>query len=116
MSCVGWAAGVDRLTALGPVRPPPPTQIAMVPVGNVGVSAIQLAAALRRAGHVVHWIEFPQLKKQLKLADQFGCTYAILLGQDELDLGYVTLKDLGGRTQQTLPAENVVAYFDQLLA
>ncbi|RHY01885.1 hypothetical protein DYB25_012042 [Aphanomyces astaci] len=88
----------------------------MVPVGNVGVSAIQLAAALRRAGHVVHWIEFPQLKKQLKLADQFGCTYAILLGQDELDQGYVTLKDLGGRTQQTLPAENVVAYFDQLLA
>ncbi|RHY78007.1 hypothetical protein DYB34_011132 [Aphanomyces astaci] len=103
MSCVGWAAGVDRLTALGPVRPPPPTQIA-------------LAAALRQAGHVVHWIEFPQLKKQLKLADQFGCTYAILLGQDELDQGYVTLKDLGGRTQQTLPAENVVAYFDQLLA
>ncbi|RHY82039.1 hypothetical protein DYB35_005026 [Aphanomyces astaci] len=100
MSCVGWAAGVDRLTALGPVR----------------VSAIQLAAALRRAGHVVHWIEFPQLKKQLKLADQFGCTYAILLGQDELDQGYVTLKDLDGRTQRTLPAENVVAYFDQLLA
>ncbi|RHY03359.1 hypothetical protein DYB36_007795 [Aphanomyces astaci] len=116
MSCVGWAAGVDRLTALGPVRPPPPTQIAMIPVGNAGVSAIQLAAALRQAGHFVHWIEFPQLKKQLKLADQFGCTYAILLGQDELDQGYVTLKDLGGRTQQTLPAENVVAYFDQLLA
>ncbi|ETV97692.1 histidine-tRNA ligase [Aphanomyces invadans] len=111
-SCIGWAAGVERLTALSTLRPPQPTQIAMVPVGNVTVPAMQLAASLRSAGHTVHWVDYPQLKKQMKVADQFGCTFAVLVGEDEVQDGVVTIKHLEKRTQETVAAHLVVAYFD----
>ncbi|KAF0694480.1 Aste57867_14648 [Aphanomyces stellatus] len=114
-SCIGWAAGVERLTALCTLTPPQPMQIAMVPVGNVTIPAMQLAASLRAAGHTVHWIDFPQLKKQMKLADQYGCSHAILVGEDELKEESVTVKALTQRAQERVPAANVVAYFNAIL-
>lgn len=46
-----------------------------------------------------------KLDKQLKYADKLGIPYALVLGQDELDKGVVTLKNLGSRSQTTQPLE-----------
>ncbi|CAK4585711.1 unnamed protein product [Aphanomyces euteiches] len=115
MSCIGWAAGVERLALLCPLSPPPLTQLGMVPVGETcAFPAMQIAATLRQAGLIVHWIDYPQLKKQMKLADQFECNFAVLVGEDELKQGVVTVKNLAEKTQESVAIADLVAYFDDV--
>ncbi|MFH2086028.1 MAG: histidine--tRNA ligase [bacterium] len=49
-----------------------------------------------------------KLDKQFKYADKKGIPYAIVIGQDEIDKGVVTLKNLATREQSTLPLDQVV--------
>jgi histidyl-tRNA synthetase len=67
------------------------------------VSAIGLARRLRDAGFVV---ELPALEmkfgKSLGLADRLKARHAVIVGDDELAAGVVTVKRLSDGTQQKL--------------
>jgi len=93
---VGFAAGIERLVALlGPVpRPAPDAYLVHQGVGTLA-AAFALGEQLRAAGFsVVLHAGGGSFKSQMKKADASGARVALILGEDELRGGVVTLKPL----------------------
>jgi histidyl-tRNA synthetase len=93
---VGFAAGIERLVALlGPVpRPVPDAYLVHQGEGTLA-AAFTLGEQLRAAGfRVVLHAGGGSFKSQMKKADASGARVALILGEDELRDGAVTLKPL----------------------
>ena len=97
---VGFALGVERLAiVLGdqPVADVP--EFVIAPLGVAAeIAAAQLAHRLRRAGARVE-VEPGErsLKSQMRHAGKLGARYVVLLGEDELASGRVTVRDMAER-------------------
>lgn len=111
---IGFAAGVERLLlAAGDGGPtlhlPAPTFVATLGDesrrrGFALTKALRLAsvpAAMDYAGR--------GLKGQMKEAWRLGAWYTLILGDDELARGEVTLRDMRGGVQESVPLDGVVA-------
>lgn len=104
---IGWAAGMERLAELvspelvpAEIRP-----IAIVPVGAAcQMAALKLAQQLRSAGHGVDMSYRGNMGKRMKRANKANAVMAILIGEDELARGAVTVKnfDDGSQTEVAL--------------
>ncbi len=111
---IGFAIGQDRLIHILPeelrrgVLPPPP--VAVVVVGEVGFAeALDLAEALRARGvAAVPELSSRSLKAALKRADRLGSRFVLILGDDELAAGEVTVKDLRSGEQRRLPRPEAI--------
>jgi len=113
---VGFATGVERiilnLKGSGIVPPPLPSPEVFVAVTAEGTTeaAFALADELRRAGVRAQLaVGGHSLKSQLRLAGRLGVRYTVILGEDELRGGTVTVRDMGRGEQQPLPREQAVA-------
>lgn len=72
----------------------------------------QLASSLRAEGiSVVANFQSIKLKKSLKDADKFGCQFATLIGDQELDKKTIVIKDLKNRDQIEFPIDNHTEIF-----
>jgi len=96
---VGFAAGLDRiLLRLMELRERPagPPVLFVASHGEAGSrAALPLVQRLRRAGHkVVTDVRAGSLKAQLKRADKEGARLVLVLGEDELRAGEVSVKDM----------------------
>lgn len=99
----GWAAGVERLAALVEHELPKLRPIAVIPVGEAAEKeALRLAHSLREAGHAVDLSYRGNVGKRMKRANKVGAHHAVMLGEDELKAGVVTLRDLDLGTQETV--------------
>ena len=58
----------------------------------------------------------PNLKDQLRTADEAGIPFVALLGADEVAAGTVTLKDMGARVEEAVPRGEVAAVVATKLA
>ncbi len=68
------------------------------------LAAVSLVADLRAAGcPAVMAFGQRSMKAQMKQAGASGARYVLILGDDELAAGAVTLRDMAGSTQATLP-------------
>ncbi len=113
---VGWAIGLDRLTALlaarGLAETGPACDAAVCCLGERGLArGLKLAQELRAAG-VRTWYDGGQrrsLKGQFKQADAEGCRWALVLGDDELGRGEATLKDMRTGSQAAVAIGNAAA-------
>lgn len=85
---------------------------ALVTVFSAGLQgdSLDVARQLRAAGLNTELYPDPtdRLDKQLKYADKKGIPYVIVIGQDEVDGGQVTLKNLATREQLTLPLDQAI--------
>jgi histidyl-tRNA synthetase len=65
----------------------------------------EVASALRANGkNVLTWLDTnTKLDKQLKFADKKNINYVVIIGDDELRKGTVTIKNLQEKTQETKP-------------
>ena len=105
---VGWAGGIERLAALveevvGNVAAAP-RPIAIVPLGaRAEAAALGLAQRLRREGFAVELTYRGSLSKRLKRADQAHAAAAVILGDDEMERGVATIRDLDNGTQVEAP-------------
>ena len=105
---VGWAGGIERLAALvgetvGEVAAAP-RPIAIVPLGaRAEAAALGLAQRLRREGFAVELTYRGSLSKRLKRADQARAAAAVILGDDELERGVATVRDLDSGAQTEAP-------------
>ena len=101
---VGWAGGIERLAALveevvGDVAAAP-RPIAIVPLGaNAEAAALGLAQRLRHEGFAVELTYRGSLSKRLKRADQARAAAAVILGDDEMERGVATIRDLDSGVQ-----------------
>ena len=101
---VGWAAGIERLAMLMSDPPPERRAIAIVPLGEAAESAAQkLAHDLRRAGYVVDLGHSGNLRRRLSHAEKIKACAAVIIGDDELARGVVSLRDLDQRQQTDVP-------------
>ena len=97
---VGFAAGVERLIALvteaGRAAPAPAADAYVIWMGEgTDAFALSLAEALRAQGRsVVQHAGGGSFKSQMKKADGSGARYALIVGEDELKAGEVTVKPL----------------------
>ncbi len=98
---MGFAFGIDRLdlACAQPKEALAPPEFLIAPIGHAAApAALAIARRLRGALHVVELESSSRrLKAQLKRADRSGARYAILIGDDELEAGRATLRDLAER-------------------
>ncbi len=119
---VGFAMGCERLVALmkeNPDRIPaarPDAYVLHQGEGTLEV-AFTIADALRRAGHaVVMHAGGGSFKSQMKKADASGAWLALIVGEDELRAGDVSVKALrGGGDQQRIGRVRVAGEFAAIL-
>jgi histidyl-tRNA synthetase len=97
---VGFALGVERLAiVLGEAAAPAAPEFVIAPLGAAAeVAAATLAHRLRRAGARVE-VEPGErsLKSQMRHAGKLGARYVVLLGEDELASGRLTVRDMAER-------------------
>lgn len=110
----GWAAGVERLAALieqqakatlGIRRP-----IALIPMGEAAEKqALMLAQHLRHAGFYVEMGHRGNAGKRMKRANKQHAAAALMLGDEELAAGVVTLRNLDSGEQQQVAQDMLAA-------
>ncbi len=105
---VGWAAGIERLAMLldGPPRECPVA--VLVPMGdNAERAAMGLLADLRDIGIASDMAYKGNMKKRMQKASDAGARFAVIMGDDEMARGEVSLKDLGSGEQRAVPIANL---------
>ena len=113
---IGWALGVDRtvlaLDAEGVELAVPPTcAVFFVPLGEAARrrSAL-LVAELRRAGIAADLAYGDRgMKGAMKAADRSGASYAVVLGDRDLEAGEAQLKNLHAHDQIGVPLDDLIA-------
>ena len=106
----GFSLGLERILVVMTERNMFPPTLATTPAdvmiaafdpSGVG-AAMGLAAVLREAGlRVFVFPDAEKIGKQIKYADSRGIPFVALLGEDEINAGTVTVKNLSAQTQAT---------------
>lgn len=112
---LGFGMGVERLlltmTELGieiPVDNHPDVFVATMGV-QAREMAVKLLSDLRKNGIAAQTdYNSRSLKSQMKLADKYKVNFVLMIGEDEVNQGVVTLRDMQSKEQRQIPLENVV--------
>jgi histidyl-tRNA synthetase len=106
----GFSLGLERILVVMAERKMFPPTLATTPAdvmiaafdpSGVG-AAMGLAAVWREAGlRVLVFPDAEKIGKQIKYADSRGIPFVALLGEDEINAGTVTVKNLSAQTQAT---------------
>jgi histidyl-tRNA synthetase len=113
--CFGFAFGVERVALLlkdkGFSLKPLSVFIALGPEAEA--EGVAFVGSLREKGLrvIVDFSDAP-LKSRMKRADRLGARFVIILGEDELKDGMVTVKDMQSAAQEKLPFDEVAAHLD----
>lgn len=112
---LGVGIGIERtllvLQEMGAPLPEPPKPLAfLIAIGDAARPvALQIAQQLRGAGIPTDIdLEGRSPKAQMRLADRSGARYALLLGEEELAQGTITLRNLQTREQRTVPQSDIL--------
>lgn len=109
---IGWAGGIERLALLIGGAPEQARPIAVLPTGEstlpASITAIQ---ALRQAGFAAELETRSSLKKRMERVVKSGAAHMVLVGEDELARGAVTVRDLGKREQFEVALDSLTDHF-----
>ncbi len=105
---LGFAVGVERLMLLVDEPPRDYELYFVIPFGDVHSYALKVADILRKKGKVVE-LSYRKggLRKQLELANKLSADYAVIIGEDEMREGAVSLKDMRTGEQRKLRIEEI---------
>ena len=121
---VGISIGLTRLFFvledqgyLNDALPTAPADVLILPMTEDLSAAISFATALRDAGvRAQLHCEKKKFKQKLSYADKLSIPYAAFLGEDEVNAGKVTVKNLTTGEQQTISPAEAVALVQSGLA
>ncbi|WP_122039158.1 histidine--tRNA ligase [Asaia bogorensis] len=109
---IGWAGGIERLALLIDAAPVQPRPIAVLPTGEATLAAaITAAQILRNAGFAAEIETRSSLKKRMERVVKSGAAHMVLVGEDELARGAVTVRDLGKREQTEIALDALADHF-----
>jgi histidyl-tRNA synthetase len=113
---IGWAAGIERLSLLSPLKPQDAVAVTVIPVhADVEAEAFALAKTLRDQG-IPTEVDFSgNMSKRMKKANSRGSKAAVILGPDEIKAGTCMLKNLGDGTQKSLQLTELPSAIKTLL-
>ena len=108
---VGISIGLTRLFyvlgeqgLLNPELPTAPADALVLPMTQDPGPAIALATGLREAGiRTQVYMEQKKFKQKMSYCDKLAIPYAVLLGEDEIQAGLCSVKDLATGQQVTVP-------------
>jgi histidyl-tRNA synthetase len=110
---IGFAVGMERAVSLmemegAPQGKKPDLYIAALGE-KAGKMAFQWSYSLRKSGRWVE-TEYGQrgLKAHMKRADRVGARKALIVGDNELQAGYVILRDMETKTQENLGLDHLI--------
>jgi histidyl-tRNA synthetase len=106
---VGLSIGLTRLFFvlqdqgyLSPSLLTAPADVLVIPMTEDFAPAVQLATALREAGlRTQIYSENKKFKARLQYADKLGIPFVVFLGEDEINSGKITVKDMASGEQTT---------------
>ena len=111
--------GIERtLLALQEEGKTPAQDVATIYLARgatLGGDAIRLARRLRKRWTVYIDFEERGLGAQLKQADRLGARVAVILGEDEAQVGEVAIKDLGSGEQRRVRQADLEEALEQTL-
>jgi histidyl-tRNA synthetase len=108
---IGWGSGIERLAMLLDVAPEADRPVVIVPVGDAAArEGLLLLQELRRAGVTADMGARGNVGKRMKQANKANANYVILLGDDEMASGVVTLRDLDGGDQSEIARGAIVGH------
>jgi histidyl-tRNA synthetase len=92
---VGWAAGIERLAMMIEAPYSERPEFVVIPMGNEAEEfCVGLIAQFRRRGIYCDMAFRGNLKKRLQRADAAKAGYVVIVGDDELAAGEVTIRSL----------------------
>lgn len=119
---VGFGSGIERvilaMQAQGVEAPEPPSPLVMVVHfgGETRLAALELAQALREGG-VSTFFAFARgrrsMKSQMREADRRQVRYTLIMGEDEVAQGLVTVRPMDEGEQTVVPRGEIVAWLQQ---
>jgi histidyl-tRNA synthetase len=118
---IGFASGIERVVSIlkrekvkVPDQQKPEVFIACI--GNEAkLEGARLASVLRRQGiSVLGALSGRSLKAQLRQADSLGSGYTVILGDEELKDGSVTLRNMSTGEQRSVSMETVSELLDEI--
>ncbi|MBN2493117.1 MAG: histidine--tRNA ligase [Deltaproteobacteria bacterium] len=108
---VGFAAGLDRIMLMlsGSRLPAGPDLVFVATRGQAAWEAsLGMVQGLRRRGLcVTSDVRLGSLKSQMKRADKAGARFVLLIGDEELEAGTVTVKDMTAATDSAAKQRSV---------
>ena len=111
---IGFSIGEDRLVMIleesHPDRFKPVVDVFLAPMGEAAeLHAGALAAELRSQGFSVERSADRKLKRALEVANKTGARYTLILGDDEVNTGTYSLKDMASGEQVKLQRSELAA-------
>lgn len=107
---VGWAGGIERLAMLADLSLEEARPAIVMPMGEAAtLKAFSIAEDLRDVGLTVLSDRSGNLKKRLTRASKANASFAVILGDNELEAGEVMLKDLDSGDQKAVPFADLAA-------
>lgn len=107
---IGWGAGIERLAMLLAEPPALPRPVAVIPMSEAETEeAIAVAVWLRNQGIATDIGYRGNFKRRLERSNKINAMYAVIIGQDEVARGVVTLKSLDDGTQREVAVGDLAA-------
>ncbi len=116
MAGIGFAAGMERLVLhLEHLAAPRPKVLFVATADPRWLAhAVQLAQVLRSEGHPVYVdYQSKNLKKQFKKADRIAAAFTLVLAEDEVRDGAVSVKNMATQEQVKIPLKDLNAWLKQ---
>ena len=108
---IGWAMGMERLASLLPEQSDKKLDIYVV--SDNTVEAIKLVEKFRSLGYNTDFdMTCKKFTKQLEKASK-SAQFAVILGEDEISGGYLTLKNLETSKQTEFSTSNIADFVSQ---
>ena len=106
---IGWAGGIERLVMMCAPPLPPSRPVALIPIGAAAErQAMIIARDLRAAGFTVDMAYTGNVTRRMKRADKVNARAAVLFGDDELQRGGVSVRDLDSGEQVEIERRELV--------
>ena len=120
---VGFSFGVDRLYSvlrddnLFKGRLDNPIEIYVMPMGEIAKPlAMQVAAELRVSGYRTDMcFEDVKLGNMFKRAERKGASFAVIIGENEVDNQEVIIKNMATQEQLNCPVEKLICKISELM-
>ena len=107
---VGWAAGTDRLALLLNAPEKSPSSVAVIATEDQACDLVlRILHQLRDHQIPCQPVYSGNLSKRLKKAHKRNCSHVLLIGEEELQSGQFSLKDLETGKQTKMSMENIVS-------
>lgn len=107
---VGWAGGIERLAMLSEAGEEPARPVVIMPMGEAGtLKGLEVAEALRNEDFVVTADRSGNMKKRMNRADKASAAFAVIIGDNEVEQGVVTLKHLDSGEQSEVAFADIAA-------